>query len=204
MLTGETKLKDAQEEYGIPKTLYYHYLNEIVCLFNISAPRQVTKTFKEGQLNLSRIQYCLSLLKLKTKGYQTKLLPQQTNRVIDSLNKEIQQLGESQQGTKRMRFDMKPSSKMRYSRHVIRRVNARDTNSPGQVKTSKHGEVNVAGLSNQSANKCDPCLAWHMFHSICNLYRSVKKETEKYYNKLVVLIGCKDAIGERILGPKEV
>ena len=166
MLTSKTKLSYAREEYGIPKTSYYRYLNEILLLLKMSTPKQVQRKFKEGKLSLSRIQDFLSILKLKTKGYATKLLPdketlivataemknlasqpQQTKCVAASLNKLIQLLSNSQQGNKRMRFDLEPSSKMKFARCVIRHVNAKEPNSSGQVKTSKHGEVKVAGLS---------------------------------------------------------
>ena len=93
---------------------------------------------------------------------------------------------------------------MKYARRVIRRVNAREPNAVHQIKSSRHGEVKVAGLSNQRAKRFNPRLAWYMFHAICNLYRHVKKETETYYDKMLVSTGCKDVIDERILGPKEV
>ena len=165
---------------------------------------------------------CLLKLNIKTKGYATKLLPdeetltvataemknlasqpQRTKRVAASLNKLIKELSQ-QGGNKRMRYDIKPKSKMAYARRVIRRVNAQEPNAPNQLKSSRNGEVKVAGLSNQRAKQCDPRLSWYMFHAICNLYRHVKEETESYYDKMLVSTGQKENIDERILGPKEV
>ena len=67
------------------------------------------------------------MIEIKTKGYTTKLLPdeealiiataelknlasqpQMTKRVAASLNTLIQQLSHSHQGNKRMRYDLKP------------------------------------------------------------------------------------------------
>ena len=223
VLNGETTLRDAMEEYGIPKSSYYRYLKEILDFLKISTAKQVKNNIKEGGLSLRKLTQCLATIKIKPKGYATKLLPdeevlvvataemknlasqpQRTKRVAASLNTLIQQLNHSNQCKKRMRYDIQPQSKMKYARRVIRRVNSREPNAVNQIKNSKHGEVKVAGLSNQRAKQCDPRLAWYMFHAICNLYRHVKKLTDTYYDNMLVSTGHKDVIDERILGPKEV
>ena len=84
----------------------------------MSTPKQFKYTYKEGQLSLQETNECLLMLELKTKGYATKMLPdeetlivatakmkniasqpQRTKRVAASLNKIIEQL--SQQGGKK-------------------------------------------------------------------------------------------------------
>ena len=153
VLNGETTLRDAMEEYGIPKSSYYRYLKEILDLLKISTAKQVKNNIKEGGLSLRKLTQCMATIKIKPKGYATKLLPdeevlvvataemknlasqpQRIKRVAASLNTLIQRLNHSNQCNKRLRYDIKPQSKMKYARLVIRRVNAREPNAIRQVK----------------------------------------------------------------------
>ena len=72
------------------------------------------------------------------------------------------------------------------------------------TKRSRTGEVRVSGLSNQRAKQCDPRLQWHMFHSICNMYRKAKQDMSAYLDNLMIESGEKERIDTNILGPKDV
>ena len=40
------------------------------------------------------------------------------------------------------------------------------------------GTIKVSGLRHKRENKCDPELAWEMFHSIYHMYSDIKNKEE--------------------------
>ena len=65
----------------------------------------------------------------------------------------------------------------------------------------KTGEVKVGGLSNVRAKQADPRLSWYMFHSICDMYRTDKKECEQTMTNMLIKTGVCEEIATSILGP---
>ena len=59
-----------------------------------------------------------------------------------------------------------PDSALRYSRRVIVRVNKEEENAEGQKRKTRTRIIKFSGLSHKREKKCNPRLAWEMFHRI--------------------------------------
>ena len=110
--------------------------------------------------------------------------PQPTRRLSAQLNSLLKSIDEVSEN--KIHHDVKPTSKLQYTRRILKKVIAREPNpDSNKTKRSRTGEVKVGGLSNQRAKQSDPRLSWYMFHSICRMYRDVKAITDKNINLLL-------------------
>ena len=105
--------------------------------------------------------------------------PQQAKRLTGQANSLLKEM--SNAGVCKAKTDIKPKSKLQYIRRMLKRVIKRepDVNNHVGTKRMKTGEVKVGGLSNVRAKQADLRLSWYMFHSICDMYRTDKKECEQ-------------------------
>ena len=71
-----------------------------------------------------------------------------------------------------------PDSALRYARRLIAHVNKEEDNAEVQKRKTRTGIIKVLGLSHKRAKKCDPRLAWEMFHKIHHMYSDIKIKEE--------------------------
>ena len=71
-------------------------------------------------------------------------------------------------------------SALRYTRRVIARVNREEENMELQKRKTTTGIMKFSGLIHNREKKCEPRLAWEMFHKICHMYSDIKNKEETH------------------------
>ena len=217
---SEFKALDGLQEYGIPETSYYRFINESLRILNIETLKEAQKLFKKKTLTKVTIDQAVSKIGFKLYGAPTLLSIDEEALVVSY--SEMKAMTSQPQGTKRFaahlntlvaeldrdpnkhRSEINQKSKVAYARRVIKRVNNREPGGEYQVRHSKTGDIKVGDLSNTRTKQSDLRLSWFMFHCICDMYRSVSSSVVAHFDKQVVETGQKDIIEEQLLGPKEV
>ena len=95
-------------------------------------------------------------------------LPRDTNTVSDELQHVIHGVG-----CRYANKTITPPSALRYARRVIPCVNKEEENAEGQKRKTTPGVIKVSGLIHKREKKCDPRLAWEMFHNIYHMYSDI-------------------------------
>ena len=81
-----------------------------------------------------------------------------------------------------------PDFALRYSHRAIARVNKEEENSEEQKRKTTTGIIKVSVLSHKRAKKCDPRLAWEMFHKIYHMYNDIKNKEETHVAFLLTIM----------------
>ena len=225
--TKEKSFVDAREEYGVAHGSHMRYRKkvlEILSIETLAEARQLHNSYKvkSNYKNLRRIEKVISKVvttrvgmgrpTLLTKDEEAVLVASAEMKCIASqpvdrktLAKRVHDVvGAIYPNKKRAKCkdgdgDIQHKSKLSLARRILQRVNAREPEGPTQSKKSSNGEIKVASLSYRRAKQSDPRLAWAMFHGICAMYRHGKRETEKYYDRLVLPFATQTQ--EQLLGP---
>ena len=221
IVTSKMKNKAAFEEYGIAKSTFTRYITKVCAKLNASTLKDLRVKYKLNYTTDASIRRALQSIELIKKGNPTILLPdeesllvataemkcyasnpQQAKRLAHQANSLIKEL--SNAGVCQAKTDIKPQSRLQYFRRMLQRVIKREPDAKNVVPTKrqKTGEVKVGGLSNVRAKQADPRLSWYMFHSICDMYRTNKKECDETMNDMLIETGVCEEIATTILGPK--
>ena len=69
-------------------------------------------------------------------------------------------------------------SAQRYACVVIQCVNIEEEQAEGHKQRTRTGKIQFSGLSHKREKKCDPRLAWFMFHNIYRMYSDLNNKEE--------------------------
>ena len=78
-----------------------------------------------------------------------------------------------------------PHSTLRYARRGIACVDKEEENKEGHKRKTTSGIIKVLGLIHKREKKCDPRLAWEMFHRIYHMYSNINNKKETNANLLL-------------------